>query len=342
MDKTKPVAAIVGSGSLVGREVRDVLAGGPFTTKLIGADKDEAGLLAEADGEAVVLTALDEEHLAGAQVAFLAGSAESSRKALDIVARLTSPPVLIDLTYALEDRPGAYLRAPMVEPANYAAPPVAEHVIAHPAAIALALFLTRLEQIRPLRRSVAHVFEPASERGHRGLEELEKQTVSLLTFKPLPKVVYDEQVAFNMLASYGSEAAESMERTERRIERHLAALLSLHERVPIPSIRLIQAPVFHGHGFSLWVEFEENPGREALERALQSAQVDVRGADLEPPHVVGMAGQSGIAVGAISSDRNEPRASWFWVVGDNLRIMAENGVAVARTMIGRTGTARPQ
>jgi aspartate-semialdehyde dehydrogenase len=154
--------------------------------------------------------------------------------------------------------------------------------------------------------------------------------------------VYDEQAAFNMLAGYGSEAPESMESVERRIERHLAALVSLHGRMPIPSIRLIQAPVFHGHSFSLWVEFEENPGREALERALQSAQIDVRGADLEPPNVVGMVGQSGIAVGAISSDRNEPRASWFWVVGDNLRIMAENGVAVARTMIGRTGTARPQ
>jgi aspartate-semialdehyde dehydrogenase len=342
LDKAKPVAAIVGSGSLVGREVRDVLAGGPFITRLIGADKDEAGLLAEADGEAVVQTALDEDHLAGAQVAFLAGTAESSRRALDIVAKLASPPVLIDLTYVLEDRPGAYLRAPVVEPANYVAPPVPEHVIAHPAAIVLALFLTRLEQIGRLRRSVAQVFEPASERGHRGVEELQQQTMNLLTLKKLPKAVYDEQVGFNLLASYGSEAPESIERIERRIERHLAALVSLHGRVPMPSIRLVQAPVFHGHSFSLWVEFEENPGREALERALQSAQIDVRGADLEPPNVVGVAGQSGIAVGAISSDRNEPRASWFWVVADNLRITAENGVAVARTMIGRTGKARPQ
>lgn len=342
MDKAKPVAAIVGSNSLVGREVRDVLAGGSFVTKLIGADKDEAGVLAEIDGEAVVLTALDEDNLAGAQVAFLAGTAESSRLALEIVGKLESPPVLIDLTYVLEDRTSAYLRAPMVEPANYVAPPVPEHVIAHPAAIVLALFLTRLEQTGRIRRSVAHVFEPASERGQRGVEEIERQTVSLLTFKPVPKTVYDEQVTFNLLASYGSEAPESMERIEKRIERHVAALLALHERVPLPSIRLIQAPVFHGHSFSLWVEFEENPGREALGRALESALIDVRGADLEPPHVVGVAGQSGISVGAISSDRNEPRASWFWVVADNLRITAENGVAVARTMIGRTGTARPQ
>jgi aspartate-semialdehyde dehydrogenase len=45
-----------------------------------------------------------------------------------------------------------------------------------------------------------------------------------------------------------------------------------------------------------------------------------------------MAGESGIAVGAITADRNNPRAVWFWVVADNIRIMAENAVAVARPL----------
>ncbi len=339
----KPVAAIVGSGSLVGREVRDLLAGGPLETRLIGADKDEAGTLTEDAGEAVIMTALDEDNLAGARIVFLAGSQEASRKALDILSRLpSSPPALIDLTYVLEDRPGAYLRAPIVEPANFVPPPLTEHVIAHPASSVLALFLSRLAQAHTIRRAVAHVFEPASERGQRGIEELERQTVNLLTFKQLPKTVYGEQVGFNMLAGYGEEAPESLDSIERCIERHLATLLSLHGQIPMPSIRLIQAPVFHGYSASLWVEFDDNPGREVLERELASGQIDVRGPDLEPPNIVGMAGQSGIAVGAISTDRNEPRASWFWIVSDNLRIMAENAVAVARSLLGQAGTARPQ
>ncbi len=340
----KPVAAIVGSASLVGREVRDLLAGGALETRLIGADKDEAGTLTEESGEAVVMTALDEDNLAGARIVFLAGSQEGSRKALDIVSRLPSlPPALIDLTYVLEDRPEAYLRAPMAEPANFVPPPLTEHIIAHPAATVLAMFLSRLSQAHTIRRAVAHIFEPASERGQRGIEELEQQTVNLLTLKPLPKKVYDEQVGFNMLAGYGTEAPESLESIEARIERHLATLLALHGQIPMPSVRLIQAPVFHGYSASLWVEFEdENPGRQALERELASAQIDVRGPDLDPPNIVGMAGQSGIAVGAIAPDRNDPRASWFWVVSDNLRIMAENGVAVARSLLGQAGTARPQ
>lgn len=291
MDKTKPVAAIVGGGSLLGREVRELLVDTPIRMKLIGADRDETGLLTEEAGEPAVMTQLDEENLAGARLAFLTGSTESSRKALELIARLDPRPALIDLTYTLEERPGASLRAPMVEPANYAAAALAEHVIAHPAAIVLALFLTRLRSVRPIRRSVAHIFEPASERGQRGIEELEKQTVNLLTFKKLPKAVYDEQVGFNMLARYGSAAPESIQSVETRIARHLATLLSIQETardrsqgsvaqpdslpadasIPMPSLRLIQAPVFHGHSFSVWVAFDEDPGTETLERELACA-----------------------------------------------------------------------
>ncbi len=50
-------------------------------------------------------------------------------------------------------------------------------VIAHPAAIALALFLTRLQKIANIRRSLAEIFEPVSERGHAGIQELQKQAL---------------------------------------------------------------------------------------------------------------------------------------------------------------------
>lgn len=337
-----PVVAIVGGGSLLGREVRDLLSNLPVHTKLVGADRADAGTLTEDAGEPVIITELDAENLAGARVVILAGSPESSRRAVEIISKLEHGPVVVDMTYSLEERPDAFLRAPAVEPAMYAPPLAGEQVIAHPAAIALALFLGRLREIATVRRSVAHIFEPASERGLSGVDELEKQTISLLTFKSLPKRVFDEQIGFNMLARYGAEAPESLETVEVRIERHLATLLSLHERVEMPSLRVIQAPVFHGYSVSIWAEFEENPGVAELESRLASVNVDVRNEDLDPPNIVGIAGQSGIAVGAIAADRNNPRACWFWVVGDNIRIMADNAVAVARSLIGHGAAGRPQ
>jgi aspartate-semialdehyde dehydrogenase len=334
LGNAKPVAAVVGSNSLLGRELRDVLTRTPFQTKLIGADEVEAGTLTEERGEPLLITTLDAENLSAARAVFLAGSAESSRKAMEIVSRLRPRPLVVDLTGALEERPTAHLRAPVVEPAGYVLPPESEQIVAHPAAIVLAMFLVRLGQVGPIRRVIAHVFEPASERGQRGIDELHRQTAGLLTFQKMPKAVYDEQAAFNLLARFGADAPLSLESIESRIEGHLATLLALNGGIQMPSLRLIQAPVFHGHTVSVWAEFEVNPGVRALEQALASPHIDVRGEDVEAPHVVGMAGQSGIAVGAIALDRNDARAAWFWVAADNLRIAAENAVAVALPLAG--------
>jgi aspartate-semialdehyde dehydrogenase len=196
----------------------------------------------------------------------------------------------------------------------------------------LALFLRRLHAHDAIRRSVIQVFAPASECGAEGIEELQKQTVSLLSFQSLPKAVFDAQLAFSLLARYGDEAPTPLDRTQLRIERHLADLLALPgegEGAPMPSLRVIQAPVFHGYSFSAWVEFESNPGIEAIESGLASQWIDVRGAEAEPPNNVGNAGQGGIAVGGIAEDGPNPDACWFWVVADNLKLAAENAVAVA-------------
>jgi aspartate-semialdehyde dehydrogenase len=325
------IVALVGSGSLMGREIRDLIETThfPARVRLIGSAEDEAGVLTEFEGEPAVVGKLESDALSGAKAAFLAGSAESARTAL--TRQIETP--LIDLTYAGEDNPHARVRAPMVEPAEYSVPPDSVHVVAHPASIAMALILNRLHPLHPIQQSVAHIFEPASERGKAGVDELQQQTVNLFSFKGQPKAIYDAQLAFNMLARYGEDAPDPLEDFELRIERHLATLLSASSRAPIPSMRLIQAPVFHGHSFSLWVEFEENPGVSEIERALSAANIDVRGDDREPPNIVGVVGDEGISVGAVAMDRNRPQACWIWAASDNLRLMASNAVAVARQLL---------
>ena len=326
--------ALVGSQSLLGREVRDQLARAHLhaPVKLIGAE-EEVGSLTEQHGEPVVVSPLDEENLTGAALVLLAGTPASSRQAFEILSRHRPRPLVVDLTYALDDQPDARLRAPSVEPPGFKAPRRAVHVVAHPAAIVLAHFLSWLNLRFPLQRAIAHVFEPASERGQSGIEELRQQTVGLLSFKTLDKVVYDAQLAFNLLARFGEEAPQSLQDIEGRLERHLATLLSAAGSAPLPSLRLIQAPVFHGHSFSLWVEFIDNPGPSVIEEALRASGLDVRGPDLDPPSNVGMAAQNGFAVGAIAADRNHARACWFWLASDNLCVTAGNAVAVVGSLL---------
>ena len=333
-----PTVALVGSETLLAREVRDIVAtqATDLSLKLLASVDEEPGTLTRLGDEPSVINLLDAEGLLDSRAAILAGNAESSRKALEL---LGDPPdaAVIDLTYVAEERPDARLRAPQVESEFDDDPSdIAVHVIAHPAAIALALFLRRLHAGHAIRQSVIQIFAPASELGATGVHELQQQTVNLLSFKSMPKDVFDAQLSFNLLARYGADAPVSLEESELRIERHLATLLALPgdgEGAPMPSLRLIQAPVFHGYSFSAWVEFEETPDIGTLESSLSMDAIDVRTADFEPPTNVGHAGMGGIAVGAITPDRNHPDAVWLWFVADNVRLAAENAVAVARQLV---------
>ncbi len=325
---------LIGSESLLGREIRDLVATSApeLDLRLIAADEEEPGRLTRVGDEPALVEELADASLEGARAVFLAGSPESCRKALELADKGTA---FIDLTFTAEDRADARLRAPLVE-SEQPEETADVHVIAHPAAIALALFLRRVQVNDPIRRAVIQVFAPASEHGRAGVEELQQQTVHLLSFQSLPQKVFDTQLGFNLLARYGEEAPRSLEESELRIERHLATLLALPgdgEGAPMPSLRLVQAPVFHGYSFSAWIEFESSPEIEVLEDSLATGSIEVRGPDFEPPTNVGQAGQSGIAVGGITPDRNHAEGCWFWLVADNLRLMAENAVAVARQIV---------
>ena len=327
--------AIVGGETLVGREVRDVLSttAVPARVRMIGAGVDPEIKLTEQDGEPVVVSALDEENLLGADVVMLAGTPASSLKAHSMLRKRTSGSEVIDLGGVLEDRPEARLRAPMLEPAGFAADPGAIHVIAHPAAVAFTLMLRRVNA----RKSVALILAPVSEHGQRGVEELQQQVIRMLSFMPVGTDMFDAQIAFNLLASYGAESPLKLETAAERIDAHLAAFCPDGGACRKPSFRLVQAPLFHGYGFSIWFELEKRQDPVAFAAALRSPGIEVRAADEQPPDNVGVAGQSGIIAGAIENDRNCPEGMWVWAVADNLRLTAENAVAVARQLLEARG-----
>jgi len=324
--------ALVGGHTLLGRDLRELLESANLAAEVGLFSTEDAARIAAitpAHESAQVTALLKSAVLSSTGLLVLAGSSETAVKALELAKQADPCPTIIDLTGALEEDPSARLRAPVVESPDHP-PPTPIQVIAHPAAIALALLLKQLHGAGAIRRSVVLMFEPASERGQPGLDELQQQTVGLLSFKKLNHDVYDSQVAFNPLARYGEDAPLPLEAIELKIDRHLASLLASAGTIAMPSLRVVQAPVFHGYSFSVWVEFEQNPGPDALRAALASPHIEVRGGQEESPSNVGAAGQSGITVGEISIDRNHPRACWFWVVADNLRIAAENALEVAR------------
>jgi len=330
-----PRVSIIGSDTLLGRDLEEVFAEGApdYEVKLFDPDVDGA-ILTERGGKPAVIQSLDQTTLESSTAVLLAGSAESEQQVNSRLAGLANQPVIIDLTYRLEDRPDAILTAPLSEPPGAGLADARLYVIAHPAAATLAALLRRLHEKHPLRRSVIQVFEPASERGKAGIDELQQQTVQIFSFGPLPKKVFDEQLSFNMLARYGGAAPVGLKTVEDRIERHLATLLSRGAPVPMPSLRVIQAPVFHGHCFSIWVEFEKNPGPKTLCKTLASERIEVRDDKAEPATNTAVASRSGMLVGRVETDRNNRRAAWLWVVADNHRTISENALCLTRMLVG--------
>jgi aspartate-semialdehyde dehydrogenase len=318
--------SIVGGDSLLGRELQERLTESGFRRdfQLIGAEDEIKGFLTD-DEDTVVVTPLDANRLMASDIVFCTGTRELSQKAAALIGDNTGP-VVIDLTHGLEDLPNARLRAPLLvgDPSEF--PKGTIHIVAHPAATALALVLTELQEFT---RAVVQIFEPASERGQAGITELQKQTTALLAFQTLPKTIYDAQVGFNLLPSFGEDAPEPLADIEQRIDRHLASLLGRVQGT-LPSLRLAQAPVFHGYSFSLWVEFESSFEAADLERDLATAHIDVRGADVEAPSNVGVAGLSGVTIGSIERDRNSSKAFWLWAVADNFRLSVDSAVAIAK------------
>jgi aspartate-semialdehyde dehydrogenase len=330
MSVPAPVS-IVGGETVIGRELRERLSESGIAPdiQLIGAEDEITGILTEVEGEAVVMTPLDAERLADSSIVFCAGSPESTRKAYSLMSP-EDRPYIVDLSYALEEQPTARLRAPSVE--FRSAPPAdAVHVMAHPAAVAVALVLARAHAQFPIRHALVQIFEPASERGQAGMNELQQQTTGLLSFQTLNKAVFDAQLGFNLLPRYGEDAPERLQDVEARIERHAATLLGGYG-VPIPSLRLVQAPVFHGYSLSFWIEFESRPAATQLGEALASTEIEIRDPDLDPPTNVGTVGQQGITAGMIEADHNHPRGMWMWVAADNFRLLIDNAVAVARQL----------
>lgn len=316
--------ALVGAETLLGRELKEVLQERLAGSDITGYSASAAGNFGEQEGEAVYLEPLNAESIGTDQAVLLAGNEEGAQKAYELAKAAGGRPILIDCNGHLELHPEARIACPLLEEPDLSASWL--QVVAHPAASAIALVLTKLLHYAGVHQLVAHVFEPASERGQAGLSELHQQTANLLSFKPLDKKVYDSQLSFNLLPHYGTEAPLKLATVEQRIERHIATILSrqLHEGVmPMPSLRLVQAPVFHGYGISFWVEFMGNIGPAEVADALAAVGIDVRGEMDEPPTNAGVASQSGLIAGDIRSDRNNSKAVWIWLVGDNLRLTAD-------------------
>jgi aspartate-semialdehyde dehydrogenase len=327
-DARLPIA-IVGAGSLRGKELRDVLEEhGVPGAKMRLFDEDIAvGMLTHAGDEAAIIAAVDEASFAGAGLVFFAGRAEmaarhaeQARRAGARVIDLSEDPGLegaapwIPALDPLIGRPQAVDHAPLRSPSAAA-------VVAASLAAALARFSPS--------RLVMVFLRPVSERGQEGVDELERQTVSLLSFQPVPEGVFGMQVAFNLMDAYGAASEPSLDAVRRSVARD--ARQALGGRVAMPAIQVLQAPVFFSYAFTAYAEFGVPAEDAEIQAALASAGLVVLPASEPRPTGMSVTGRPEAVLGPLVGDAGE-KGRWLWGAADNVRSVAANAVAIAEAL----------
>ena len=337
--------AIVGAASLRGKELNEVLGESSLGSAsfTLMDDEEALGKLESVGDEVTFVQPITATSFDKVDFTFFTADETVTLKHWEAAQRAGSS--IIDTSYALEDESGVMVRAPWVrqsigegdgdaDAANLTdlqGPGLHTPAIvpAHPAALTLGLIMASLKTLGAIRSAWATIFEPASEYGRAAMDELHQQTVSLLAFQPLPKSVYDTQIAFNATPVSGDDAKISLTATESRIRRHYALISS--GRLPELGIQLVHVPVFHGHTFSIGIEFERPVTVEHMQAALNGEHIEVAVTDADAPTNLAAAGQEAIllrirpaedAVGAT-------RRFWLWAATDNLKLTAYNAVACA-------------
>jgi aspartate-semialdehyde dehydrogenase len=328
--------AIVGAGSLRGKELNDALADSPFVDAdfVHMDDETELGSLEAVGDEVTFIQRIEPGSFNRVDFAFFAGEQSLTLKHWESAHKAGAS--IVDLSFALEGKPGVLVRAPWVDtelqpPAAQGSPGLETPAIvpAHAVSVALAILLGRVAQSSSIRTASATVLEPASEYGRAAMDELHQQTVKLLSFQELPRQVYDTQVAFNTTPAFGDAAKYSLAAGESRIRRHFALLSA--GRLPDVAVQLLHAPVFHGYGMSLFVELDTPTSLDQMEASLAGEHVEIVTADSDPPTNLTVAGQGNILVRARPHNTREPETTrfWIWAGLDNLRFATLNAVACA-------------
>ena len=312
---------IVNPLTLVGNEIKTILRERSFPhERLVLLDTiGEAGALTDVGDEPAVVTAISDDELEDLDLVFFCGPAEKNREWLqrgDDVNFLA-----IDLSQPTTSEDGKLAIAGInLEDVDDSEPML---VSPHPIAIPIALVLHQIERVAPVELCTATVVQPASQFDQAGVEELAKQTLSVLNVSSMPHDIFDRQLAFNLYP-----AAEHDEQT---IVAQVRALTDARTEI---ALLVTQGTIFHGHTFSLFVRMREEADLDAITASLKRNPAIVFPEGDQQFGTIDAAGKDEVLIAELRADPSIRGGFWVWAVCDNLRrSSALNAVLIAEKVL---------
>lgn len=179
-------------------------------------------------------------------------------------------------------------------------------------------------------------YQAVSGTGKKAIEELARQTASLLNAKPAECSVYPKQIAFNALPHIDAFQDNGYTKEEMKMVWETRKIFSDNSIQVNPTT--VRIPVFYGHSEAVHIETRDKISapevRQLLENAAGVKVVDERKNGGYPTAVTEAAGKDPVFVGRIREDISHPRGINMWVVSDNVRKGAAlNSVQIAEILV---------
>ncbi|MDR4496804.1 MAG: aspartate-semialdehyde dehydrogenase [Candidatus Scalindua sp.] len=331
---------VVGVTGAVGTEMLKVLERRNFPVELLRplASCRSAGKDIVFRGKKIPIQELTENSFQRLDIALFSAGGDISRKFVPHA--LKSDCVVVDNTSAFRMDDDVPLVVPEVN-----AGMISKHkgIIANPncSTIQLVLILKPLHEAVKIKRVVVSTYQAVSGAGFKAMEELKRETESLLQNKSeYVRNIFPHQIAFNVLPQIPQSNAflqNGYTDEEMKMIRETKKILNDNSfRITATTVRV---PVFRCHSESVNIETQEKITVDEA-RALLSGAEGVTVLD-DPskqlyPLATEAAGKDDTFVGRIREDTSVDHGLNLWIVSDNLlKGAALNAVQIAEKLLDK-------
>lgn len=333
--------AVVGATGAVGTEMLRILEERDFPLKELRllASSRSAGKRLKFKDEELTIEELRKDSFKGIDIALFSAGGSVSKEFVPHCVKAGA--VAVDNTAAFRMDKDVPLVVPEVNPEE-----IAKHkgIIANPncSTIQLVVVLKPIDNAAGLKRVVVSTYQAVSGAGWQAVDELEKETESILSNSgEYKRKIFPHQIAFNALPQipqsdaflpngYTTEEMKMINETRKIMKK--------------PSLRItattVRIPVIRGHSESVNVETERKLTREETREILSKAPGVTIMDDPEHqiyPLATLAAGRDETFVGRIREDSSVENGLNLWIVSDNLRKGAAlNAIQIAERLLERT------
>ncbi|NOQ93577.1 MAG: aspartate-semialdehyde dehydrogenase [Methylophaga sp.] len=179
-------------------------------------------------------------------------------------------------------------------------------------------------------------YQAVSGTGKPAMDELAKQTASLLNGRPVESKVYPKQISFNVLPHIDVFEDNGYTKEEMKMVWETKKIMDDDSILVNPTA--VRVPVFFGHSEALHIETRDKITAADAKKILSEAEgivvIDEHVDGGYPTAVSDASGNDPVYVGRIREDISHPNGLDLWVVADNVRKGAAlNSVQIAEILV---------